>query len=268
MSEATTLTRGAYGIEAEGSMTATETPPTSVLVVEDTPEIARLIRRSLMLEGYQVDVAEDGRSALAAIRDQPPDLIVLDLMLPDIDGIEITRRVRALEEADHLLPLPILMVTALDDIQDRVSGLDAGADDYLPKPFAIPELVARVKALLRRSTHARDAGAGLGSADRLGDVLRYEDLTMDFTARTVARGERPVALTAREFDLLSLFMRHPNQVMTHQQLMQRVWGDDFFGESNVLAVTIGAVRRALEEGGERRLIQTVRGVGYVLRSQP
>ncbi|HEU0114607.1 MAG TPA: response regulator transcription factor [Thermomicrobiales bacterium] len=249
-------------------MTATEIAPANVLVVEDTPEIARLIRRSLMLEGYLVEVAEDGRSALAAIRDQPPDLIVLDLMLPDIDGIEITRRVRALEEADHLLPLPILMVTALDDVQDRVSGLDAGADDYLPKPFAIPELVARVKALLRRSNQVRDAGAGLGPAERLGDVLRYEDLTIDFTGRTVTRGERPVALTAREFDLLTLFMRHPNQVMTHQQLMQRVWGDDFFGESNVLAVTIGAVRRALEERGERRLIQTVRGVGYVLRSHP
>src|SRR5690242_7285256 len=209
-------------------MTATDTAQATVLVVEDTPEIARLIRRSLMLEGYQVDVAEDGRSALAAIRDQPPDLIVLDLMLPDIDGIEITRRVRALEDADHLLPLPILMVTALDDVQDRVTGLDAGADDYLPKPFAIPELVARVKALLRRSNQVRDAGAGLGPAERLGDVLRYEDLSMDFTARTVMRGDRPVTLTAREFDLLTLFMRHPNQVMTHQQLMQRVWGDDFF----------------------------------------
>ena len=249
-------------------MTATETAPTSVLVVEDTPEIARLIRRSLMLEGYQVAVAEDGRSALSSIRDRPPDLIVLDLMLPDIDGIEITKRVRALEEADHLLPLPILMVTALDDVQDRVSGLDAGADDYLPKPFAIPELVARVKALLRRSNHARDASAGGGPAERLGDVLQFDDLTVDFNGRTVTRGERTVTLTAREFDLLALFMRHPNQVLTHQQMMHRVWGDDFFGESNVLAVTIGAVRRALEESGEPRLIQTVRGVGYVLRSQP
>src|SRR5690348_13415685 len=189
-------------------MTATDTAQATVLVVEDTPEIARLIRRSLMLEGYQVEVAEDGRSALAAIRDQPPDLIVLDLMLPDIDGIEITRRVRALEEADHLMPLPILMVTALDDVQDRVSGLDAGADDYLPKPFAIPELVARVKALLRRSAQVRDVGAGLAANERVGDVLQFEDLTVDAAGRTATRGERPIILTAREFDLLALFMRH------------------------------------------------------------
>jgi two-component system response regulator MprA len=239
-----------------------------ILLIEDDPRLAEMVKNYLGEAGFAVTVSSHGIEGVALEAREPFDALVLDLMLPDIDGIEITKRVRALEEADHLLPLPILMVTALDDVQDRVSGLDAGADDYLPKPFAIPELVARVKALLRRSNHARDASASAGSAERLGDVLQFDDLTVDFNGRTVTRGERTVTLTAREFDLLALFMRHPNQVLTHQQMMHRVWGDDFFGESNVLAVTIGAVRRALEEGGEPRLIQTVRGVGYVLRSQP
>lgn len=236
-----------------------------VLVVEDTPEIVRLVQRSLLLEGHQVDVASDGRTALAAVRDNPPDLILLDLMLPDINGIEICRRIRAMEQGAAVAPTPILMLTALDAVSDRVQGLEAGADDYLPKPFAITELIARVKALLRRAqAPAPTAAAGAVPTG----ALRYEDLVLDPSSRIVTRGERGVTLTAREFDLLHFFMRHPNQVLTHDTLMKRIWGDDFFGESNVLAVTVAAVRRALEAGGEARLLQTVRGVGYVLRATP
>lgn len=234
-----------------------------VLVVEDTPEIVRLVQRSLMLEGYQVEIATDGRTALTTVRDQPPDLIVLDLLLPDISGLEICRRIRAMESAANLAPTPILMLTALDDVSDRVTGLEAGADDYLPKPFAIAELLARVKALLRRSQ-----ASGLASGAPPDEVLRYEDLTLDPSSRIVTRGERRVTLTAREFELLQMLMKHPNQVLPHQVLMRRIWGEDFFGESNVLAVTIASVRRALEAEGEPRLVQTVRGVGYVLRAEP
>lgn len=233
-----------------------------ILVVEDTLEIVRLIQRSLLLEGLQVDVASDGKTALAAVRDQPPDLILLDLMLPDINGIEICKRIRSMENAADLPPTPILMLTALDAVTDRVSGLEAGADDYLPKPFAITELLARVKALLRRAR----ATSPSASPGPLNETYRYEDLTLDAGSRIVTRGDRQVTLTAREFDVLHFFMRHPNQVLTHDTLMKRIWGDDFFGESNVLAVTIAAVRRALEANGEPRLVQTVRGVGYVLRS--
>jgi len=235
-----------------------------VLVVEDTPEIVRLIQRSLLLEGHHVDIANDGKAALATVRDQPPDLILLDLMLPDINGIEICKRIRSMEDAAGLPPTPILMLTALDAVTDRVSGLEAGADDYLPKPFAITELIARVKALLRRA----QAGAPAALAGPPTEAFRYEDLTLDAGSRIVTRGGREVKLTAREFDLLHFFMRHPNQVLTHDTLMKRIWGDDFFGESNVLAVTVAAVRRALEADGEPRLLQTVRGVGYVLRSTP
>lgn len=239
---------------------------TRVLVVEDTPEIVRLVQRSLLLEGYQVDVAMDGKTALAAVRDNPPDLMVLDVMLPDINGLEICKRVRLMEEAATLPATPILMLTALDAVSDRVSGLEAGADDYLPKPFAIAELMARVKALLRRAHNAPVANAS--PSGQTDPALRYDDLTLDPSSRIVTRGNRTVSLTAREFDLLHAFMKHPNQVLTHDTLMHRIWGDDFFGESNVLAVTIASVRRALEAAGEPRLLQTVRGVGYVLRTAP
>lgn len=236
-----------------------------ILVVEDTPEIVRLVQRSLLLEGYEVEIAMDGRAALAGVRDLSPDLIVLDIMLPDINGIEICKRVRAMESASDLPPTPILMLTALDAVADRVSGLEAGADDYLPKPFAVSEFNARVKALLRRAVAAP---VGVGGRPAPGEQLRYEDLSLDSSSRIVSRGERVVRLTAREFDLLHVLMKHPNQVMTHDVLMQRIWGDDFYGESNVLAVTIASVRRELEAGGEDRLLQTVRGVGYVLRTSP
>lgn len=231
---------------------------TRVLVVEDSPEIARLVQRSLLLEGFDVDVANDGRGALAAVRDAPPDLMVLDLMLPDIDGMEICRRVRAMEAAYSQPPMPVLMLTALDSVSDRVTGLDVGADDYVPKPFAIAELMARVRSLLRRSRAPE-------VRPQHREKLVYEDLTLDPASRTVFRGDREIFLTAKQFDLLAALMEHPNQVLPYDTLMQRVWGNQFRGESNVLAVTVSTMRKALEEGGEPRLIQTVRGVGYVLR---
>ena len=228
-----------------------------ILVVEDEPGIAGVVRRGLIFEGYAVEVADNGRRALEALRDRPPDLVVLDVMLPAIDGIEVSRRIREAEAGDGRSPLPILMLTARDAVPDRIAGLDAGADDYLVKPFDFDELLARIRALLRRS----------GSSNRETDVelLRVADLTLDPPTRSVRRGERDLALTPREFDLLALFMRHPNQVLTRSVLMDRIWGADFFGDSNVLEVYVASLRRALEAGGEPRLIHTVRGVGYALR---
>jgi two-component system response regulator MprA len=230
-----------------------------ILVVDDEPSISGFIRRGLIFEGYAVETVADGREALKQVRDNPPDLLLLDLMLPGIDGIEICRRIRAAEEAEGLTPLPVLMLTARDAISDRVVGLEAGADDYLVKPFAFEELVARVRALLRR------VHASAQPEQAQNHTLSYDDLTLDLSAHMVRRGERAIELTTREFDLLTLFLRHPNQVLPRGTIMSRVWGDDFFGDSNVLEVTIGNLRRALEEGEEPRLIQTVRGAGYVLR---
>jgi two-component system response regulator MprA len=227
-----------------------------LLVVEDEPSISGFVRRGLIFEGYQVELAETGRDALERIRDSPPDLVILDLMLPEVDGMEVARRVRAAERAEQLPNVPILMLTARDAVNDRIAGLDVGADDYLVKPFDFDELLARVRALLRRSQ---------GNATPQAEALAFEDLHLDITSRTVTRGDVSIELTAREFDLLALFLRHPNQVLTRATLMQRVWGDDFYGESNVLEVVVGNVRRALEVGDRPRLIQTVRGIGYVLR---
>ncbi|MDQ3547655.1 MAG: response regulator transcription factor [Chloroflexota bacterium] len=224
-----------------------------ILVVEDERSILSAIRRGMAFEGYTVEVAETGTQALDIVRDRLPDLIVLDIMLPGIDGIEVCRRIRAAGE-----DVPILMLTARDDIQDRVAGLDAGADDYLIKPFAFEELLARVRALLRRLERQDD--------DRLaGETLQYDDLTLDTTTRYAHRDERRIELTTREFDLLVLFMRHPNQVLPREMIMERVWGYDFPGESNVLEVYVKNLRRLLEAGGEPRVVQTVRGAGYVLR---
>jgi len=228
-----------------------------LLVVEDEPSISGFVRRGLIFEGYDVEVAETGRAALEAVRDRPPDLVVLDLMLPEVDGIEVTRRVRAAEEADDLPRVPILMLTARDAVIDRVAGLETGADDYLVKPFDFDELLARVRALLRRTKPEAER--------KPAEVLSFLDLTMDLSSRTVTRADREIELTAREFDLLAMFLRHPNQVLTRSMLMQRVWGEDFYGESNVLEVVIGNVRRSLEIDDLRRIIQTVRGIGYVLR---
>lgn len=233
--------------------------PKRILLVEDEPAISGFVRRGLIFEGYDVIVVSDGREALEAIRDRPPDLLVLDLMLPNISGIDVTRRIRAAETPGVNSRLPILMLTARDSVADRVAGLDAGADDYLIKPFDFEELVARVRALLRRS--------GQPAAEHANEILLFDDIVLDLTGRTLVRGEDEIELTPREFDLLVLFLRHPNQVLTRSTLMQRVWGEDFYGESNVLEVVIGNLRRALEGGDRSRVIQTVRGVGYVLRQR-
>ncbi len=227
-----------------------------VLLVEDEPSISGFVRRGLIFEGYDVDIAADGHQALTSLRDQPPDVMILDLMLPGVDGIDITRRVRAAEASEGTRRLPILMLTARDSVADRVAGLDAGADDYLVKPFDFDELVARVRALLRRAEPA---------ATVTNEVLQFEDILLDLTSHTVTRDDEPIELTPREFDLLEMFLRHPNQVLTRSTLMQRVWGEDFYGESNVLEVVIGNLRRSLEANDQPRVIQTVRGIGYVLR---
>lgn len=246
-----------HGIPPGPATTAPGITLAHLLVVEDEPSISGFVRRGLIFEGYSVEVAENGRIALEIIQDRVPDLLILDLMLPEIDGLEVARRIRAVEDADALPHMPILMLTARDAVADRITGLDVGADDYLVKPFDFDELLARVRALLRR-VHPADA-------HRTAETLTFADVTMEIGSRTVTRGRRPIELTVREFDLLAMFLRNPNQVLTRSTLMQRVWGEDFFGESNVLEVVIGNLRRALEVDGMTRLIQTVRGVGYVLR---
>jgi two-component system, OmpR family, response regulator MprA len=225
-----------------------------ILVVEDEPGIAGFVRRGLLFEGYAVTMAADGRTALDALRDDPPDLLILDIMLPGVDGLEIARRLREAERAERRPPMPVIMLTARDAVPDRVSGLEAGADDYLVKPFAFEELLARVRAQLRRTT-----------AIPAAETLHFADLSIDIGGRIVRRAEREIPLTTREYDLLLLFMRHPGQVLTRQTIRDRVWGPDFYGDDNVLEVFVSTLRRALEAGGESRLIQTVRGVGYVLR---
>ncbi len=219
-----------------------------ILIIEDDPAILKILQRGLTYEGYVVDTATDGRSGLILARDQQPDLVILDLMLPGMDGLEVCHRLRMVSGS-----IPILILTAKDAVQDRIQGLDAGADDYMVKPFNLDELLARVRALLRRT-----------QADRL-PILKFADLILDTGARQAKRGDRVISLTAKEYDLLELFMRHPRQVLTREVIFDRVWGYDFGGESNVLEVYIRYLRQKLEEGGEPRLIYTVRGVGYVLR---
>lgn len=218
-----------------------------ILVIEDEQKIADFLRRGLTYEGFQVDVRMDGESGLKAARDTPPDLVILDVMLPGIDGWEVCRRLRAGGS------VPIMMLTAKDAVADRVKGLDSGADDYVVKPFAFEELIARVRALLRRSRPNEEM------------VMHFGDLTLNVTTREVTRGERKVDLTTKEFDLLHFFMRHPRQVLPRELIYDRIWGYDFGGESNILEVYIRYLRAKLETKGESRLIQTVRGVGYALR---
>jgi two-component system response regulator MprA len=223
-----------------------------VLVVDDDPNVLRVMKRGLVYAGYQVDEADSGESALVSARERPPDLVVLDVMLPGLDGLEVCRRLRA-----DSSQLPILLLTARDRVPDRVAGLDAGADDYLVKPFAFDELLARVRALLRRTKPAAE-----------GEVYRYADLTIDPATREVRRGERLIDLTAREYDLLEFLTRHARQVFSRETIFERVWGSDYMGESNVIDVVVMRLREKLEQGGEPRLIQTVRGVGYTLRESP
>ncbi len=221
-----------------------------ILVIEDDPAILKMLRRGLAYEGYLVDTATDGRSGLMAARDNHPDLVVLDWMLPGMDGLEVCHRMRTGGE------VPILMLTAKDTVQDRIQGLDAGADDYLVKPFNLDELLARIRALLRRTQTKRIP------------IMTFSDLKLDTSSRQASREERLITLTAKEYELLDLFMRHPRQVLTREMIFDRVWGYDFGGQSNVLEVYIRYLRQKLEDGGEVRLIQTVRGVGYVLRETP
>lgn len=223
-----------------------------ILVVDDEFKIVDFVRRGLVYEGYKVDVAYDGATGLAQARQQPPDLVVLDIMMPGIDGLEVCRRLRASEWGD----VPILMLTAKDSVPDRVAGLDAGADDYLVKPFAFDELLARIRAMLRRRGPQSEA-----------QILRFADLLVNLATRAVRRGDRIVDLTAKEFDLLELFMRHPRQVLTRDTIYEQVWGYDFGGESNIIEVYIRYLRSKLEASGEPRMLQTVRGVGYVLRER-
>jgi two-component system, OmpR family, response regulator MprA len=223
-----------------------------ILVVDDEPAVRDSLERALRLDGYDVDLAADGREGLERCRATPPDAIVLDLLMPGMDGLEACRRLR--EAGDRT---PVLMLTARDGVSDRVAGLDAGADDYLVKPFALEELQARLRALLRRS--------GLDGGDEDAKPLRFEDLEMDTGAYEVRRGERRIELTRTEFSLLRLLLEHPRQVLPRSVILERVWGYDFGRSSNSLEVYVGYLRRKLEAGGEPRLVHTVRGVGYVLR---
>jgi two-component system, OmpR family, response regulator MprA len=220
-----------------------------ILVVDDEPAVREAVDRALRLEGYETELAADGAQALEALADRAPDALVLDLLMPQVDGLEVCRRLRA--AGDHT---PVLVLTARDAVPDRVRGLDAGADDYLVKPFALEELLARLRALLRR-----------GPGGERSETLRYADLELDTLGHTVRRGRRAIELTRTEFLLLELFLHHPRQVLTRTQIFERVWGYDFGPGSNSLEVYVGYLRRKLEAGGEPRLLQTVRGVGYVLR---
>jgi two-component system response regulator MprA len=221
-----------------------------ILVVEDEAEIAGYLRRGLSFEGFVVETAADGQAALIAARERPPDVIVLDVMLPKIDGFEVARRIRSASD------VPIIMLTARDAVPDRVQGLEVGADDYLVKPFAFEELLARIKAQLRR-VQGRNTG----------NILRYNNLQMDTAAHETTMNGRRVELTAKEYELLELFMRHPQQVLTRDIIYDRVWGYDFGGESNIIEVYVRYLRQKLEAHGESRLIHTVRGVGYILREE-
>ncbi|MBW4657655.1 MAG: response regulator transcription factor [Drouetiella hepatica Uher 2000/2452] len=219
-----------------------------ILIVEDDLKLARMVAAELGFEGYRVTAAHNGMDGLAAARETQPDLLILDWMLPGLPGIEICRRLRATGNL-----VPVIMLTAKDEVSDRVTGLDAGADDYLTKPFSLEELLARVRANLRRAY------------PETPDVLQFENLTMDCQSREVRRGTQRIELTAKEFDLLEYLLRHPRQVMTRDQLIEKVWGYDFLGDSNIIEVYIRYLRVKLEAHDEKRLVHTVRGVGYVLR---
>ncbi|MEM6526848.1 MAG: response regulator transcription factor [Chloroflexota bacterium] len=225
-------------------------PGERILVIEDEARIAQFIERGLIYEGYRVNVARDGKTGLSIARDNPPDLVILDWMLPGLDGLEVCKRLRTAGD------VPILMLTAKDDIKDRVTGLDAGADDYLVKPFSVDELMARIRALFRRTT-----------TNSRPEVLSFSDLKLDTGTHRAYRSERAIDLTAKEYELLELFMRNPRQVLTRDVIFDRVWGYDFGGESNIIEVYVRYLRQKTEAETDSRLIHTVRGVGYVLREE-
>jgi len=218
-----------------------------ILVIEDDDEIVRVLKRSLEHEDYLVDVALDGEMGLITARDHHVDLIILDLMLPGMSGLDVCQRLRVHSK------VPILILTARDTLEDRVQGLDSGADDYVVKPFELPELLARVRALLRRTQEERIP------------IMSFSDLILDTTTRQAKRADRDISLSAKEYDLLELFMRNPGRVLPREEIFERVWGYDFGGVSNVLDVYVRYLRQKLERNGESRLIYTVRSVGYVLR---
>ncbi|GAB2721643.1 response regulator transcription factor [Nocardia thraciensis] len=226
-----------------------------ILVVDDDRAVRESLRRSLTFNGYTVDLAVDGIDALDKVGAQRPDALVLDVMMPRLDGLEVCRRLRSTGD-----DLPILVLTARDSVSERVAGLDAGADDYLPKPFALEELLARLRALLRRTT----ADPGADSSE----TMTFADLSLDPVTREVSRAERAISLTRTEFSLLEMLMANPRRVLTRSRILEEVWGYDFPTSGNALEVYIGYLRRKTEAEGEPRLIHTVRGVGYVLRETP
>lgn len=220
-----------------------------ILVVDDDPKVLSLMRRGLAFAGYAVDLAADGEQALASARDNPPDIVILDVMMPGLSGLEVCRRLRAGDP-----DLPLLMLTAKDQVPDRVAGLDAGADDYLVKPFAFDELLARIRALLRRTGPKKEE-----------QRLRFAGLSADPATREVDLAGRSIELTTKEYELLEFFLRHPRQVLSRALIFERVWGSDYLGDSNVIDVFVMRLRKKLEADGQPRLIHTVRGVGYALR---
>jgi DNA-binding response OmpR family regulator len=219
-----------------------------ILLVEDEIKLARFIELELQSEGYRVTVAHDGMSGLSLVRESEPDLAILDWMMPGLTGVELCRRLRSTG-----IKIPVILLTAKDEVGDRVTGLDAGADDYLVKPFSIEELLARIRAHLRR-TQETDT-----------DLLQFEDLSLNRRTREVHRGQRSIDLTAKEFDLLQYLMSHPRQVFTREQILENIWGYDFMGDSNIIEVYVRYLRLKLEQDSEKRLIHTARGVGYSLR---
>ncbi|MBA2940363.1 response regulator transcription factor [Paenibacillus sp. CGMCC 1.16610] len=225
----------------------------NIMVIDDDEKITSMLRRGLAFEGYSVETASNGAEGLKQMLRSEPNLLILDVMMPHIDGWEVVRRIR--ESGSEV---PILMLTAKDEISDRVKGLDLGADDYLVKPFALEELLARVRVLLRRRTERTEQPT---------NRLTYEDTTLDLDTREVFRDDKLIELTTKEFDLLHLFMQNPKRVLSRDIIMEKIWGYDYSGESNVLEVYIALLRQKTEEFGHKRLIQTVRGAGYVLRGE-
>ncbi|GAA0133558.1 response regulator transcription factor [Paenibacillus sp. YSY-4.3] len=223
-----------------------------ILVIDDDEKITSMLRRGLAFEGYDVYTANDGMEGLSMLLTADPDLIILDVMMPKLDGFEVCRRLR-----EGGSTVPVLMLTAKDEVENRVKGLDTGADDYLVKPFALEELLARVRALLRR----KDSTGGEAGSNR----LIFEDIIMDMDSREVLRGGQRLELTAKEFELLHLFMQNPKRLLTRDLIMDKIWGYDYSGESNVLEVYIAMLRQKTEEHGGKRIIQTIRGAGYILR---
>ncbi|MFL6138745.1 MAG: response regulator transcription factor [Frankiaceae bacterium] len=236
-----------------GEAGGTADDPATVLVVDDDPDLRAALTRALTIDGYRVTAVSNGARALETMPQLEPDVLVLDVMMPVVGGLEVCRRLRA--KGDRT---PILVLTARDEVSDRVAGLDAGADDYLVKPFALEELRARLRALLRRA---------LPAMPEESPTLRYADLELDNDSRAVRRGDRPIELTRTEFALLELLMHNPGRVLTREVIMDRVWGYELEPASNSLEVFVGYLRRKTEAGGEPRLIHTVRGVGYQLRGE-